>query len=403
VKLFILPFTLCLLIAYPRHATGLNSETQNDFKNLIGKQDALLVTAPNGKTIFSKNAEKILIPASTLKIFTALVALNYLGPNYKFVTEFYLDGELNLKVKGYGDPLLVSEVLPEISKEVGGKIKKTKNIILDDSYFAQPLTIPGVSSSAQPYDAPNGALCVNFNTVSFKQKNGIYVSAEPQTPLLPFALKRIQKLGIRQGRIVFSHTNNDSTFYAGHLIKYFLNNEGIETIGTLLTGRVDKNKDRLILRYVSKFSLEEIISRLLEFSNNYTTNQLLIAAGTKAFGQPGTLDKGISAAMYYAKNNLYLEHTHITEGSGISKENTTSAKDMDKILKSFEPYHRLMRHEGREFYKTGTLRGIKTRAGYMENTKGELYRFVVLINTPGKSTNKIMRKLYQYMATENNF
>lgn len=399
-KFFIFIFFLCLLITVPWQATGLDAETRDDFANLIGKHDALLVTAPDGSILFSKNSEKILTPASTLKIFTALVALHYLGPDYKFTTEFYLDNEQNLKIKGYGDPLLISEVLQEISKKVGTKIKKVSDIVLDYSYFAQPLTIPGISSSTQPYDAPNGALCANFNTVNFKQLNGIYVSAEPQTPLLPFALKRIKKLGLRHGRIVFSHNNNDCTFYAGHLIKYFLNNERIQTTGIVKTGSVHKNKDRLILRYVSKFSLVEIISRLLEFSNNYTTNQLLIAAGAKAYGPPGTLEKGVLAALSYAKNILYLEHTHITEGSGISRINKTCAKDMEKILKAFEPYHSLMRHEDREFYKTGTLKGINTRAGYIENTKGQLYRFVVLINTPGKSTKRIMKKLYQNVKCE---
>jgi len=402
-KIFIFTFSLCLLIALPWQSTGLNAETRDDFENLIEKDDALLVTAHDGKIIFSKNSEKMLIPASTIKIFTALVALHYLGPDYKFATEFYLDKEINLKIKGYGDPLLISEVLQEISKKVGTKIKRVSDIVLDYSYFEQPLTIPGVSSSTQPYDAPNGALCVNFNTVNFKQANGIYVSAEPQTPLLPFALKRIKKLGLSHGRIVFSHNNNDSTFYAGHLIKYFLNNEGIQTTGIVKTGRVHKNKDRLIFRYVSKFSLEEIISRLLEFSNNYTTNQLLIAAGAKAYGPPGTLDKGVLAALSYAKNILYLEHTHITEGSGISRKNKTSAKDMEKVLKAFEPYHGLMRHEDREFYKTGTLNGINTRAGYIENTKGQLYRFVVFINTPGKSTRRIMKELYHNVNCKANF
>ena len=402
-KFFIFSFLLCLLIAGPWHATDLYAETRNNFANLIGKDDALLFTAPDGKIIFSKNAEKMLVPASALKIFTALVALHYLGPDYKFTTEFYIDSGTNLKVKGYGDPLLISEVLLKISRVVGTKIKKVDDIVLDDSYFAQPLTIPGVSSSIQPYDAPNGALCVNFNTVNFKQENGIYVSAEPQTPLLPFALEKIKKFGLENGRIVFSHNNNECIFYAGHLIKYFLNNAGIQTTGSVKAGKVYKNKDRLIYRYISKFSLKAIISQFLEYSNNFTTNQLLISAGVKAYGPPGTLDKGVLAALPYAKNILRLKHTHIIEGSGISRQNRTSAKDMEKILKAFEPYHGLMRHEGKEFYKTGTLKGINTRVGYIENTKGQLYRFVVLINTPGKSTKRIMKKLYHSMNDKANF
>ncbi len=402
-KFFIFPFFLCLLICGPWHTIGLHAKTRNNFENMIGKNDALLFTAPDDKIIFSKNAEKMLIPASTLKIFTALVALHYLGPNYKFTTEFYIDNDTNLKIKGYGDPLLISEVLLKISRAVGAKIKKVGDIVLDDSYFAQPLTIPGISSSTQPYDAPNGALCVNFNTVNFKQKNGIYVSAETQTPLLPYALEKIKKLGPEDGRIVFSNNNNECLFYAGHLIKYFLNNEGLQTTGSVKVGKVYKNKDLLIYRYVSNFSLKEIISRFLEFSNNFTTNQLLIAAGAKAYGPPGTLNKGVLAALPYAKDILSLEHTYIIEGSGISRQNRTSAKDMEKVLKAFEPYHSLMRQEGKEFYKTGTLKGINTRAGYIENTKGQLYRFVVLINTPGKSTRRIMKKLYHCVKGEVNF
>jgi len=54
-----------------------------------------------------------------------------------------------------------------------------------------------------------------------------------------------------------------------------------------------------------------------------------------------------------------------------------------------------MTHEDREFYKTGNLNGINTRAGYIENGKGELYRFVVIINTPGKTTKPIMDKILE--------
>ncbi|MEZ4549093.1 MAG: hypothetical protein R2874_01050 [Desulfobacterales bacterium] len=46
------------------------------------------------------------------------------------------------------------------------------------------LRIPGtVEGSFEPYDAPNRALCVNFNTVNFKTRGRTIVSAE-QTPLV---------------------------------------------------------------------------------------------------------------------------------------------------------------------------------------------------------------------------
>lgn len=156
----------------------------NHIKKFIGKKDAILVTDSRGNVLLSKNADNDLIPASTLKIFTSLAGLHYLGQDFRFVTEFYMDNDSNLKIKGYGDPLLISEILAELSETLGGKIQQFNDLVLDNSYF-DPIIIPGVTTTLNPYDSPNGALCVNFNTVYAKQKNGGYVSAEPQTPLLP--------------------------------------------------------------------------------------------------------------------------------------------------------------------------------------------------------------------------
>lgn len=365
--------------------------------DLIGSQDAAIITDPQGQIIFSQNADRKLIPASLLKILTALVTLHYLGPDYRFKTEFYLDKDLNLKAKGYGDPLLTSEVLAEISKSLGKRLTRINDLVLDDSYFRQPIIIPGTSASAEPYNAPNGALCANFNTVYFKRNHttGAYASAEPQTPLLPFALIRIKSSGLKEGRILFSHQENDTTLYTGHLLSYFLEKEGIKLDGKIRTGMVRKEKDKLIFRYISKFPLEKVISKLLEYSNNFIANQILIAAGAKAYAPPANLEKGIRVTLTYAKNILKIENIRIVEGSGISKENRLSAANLDRILKEFEPYHHLMRKTGREFYKTGTLSGVRTRAGYIENQKGKLYRFVILINTPGKPMEKIMAKVHQ--------
>jgi D-alanyl-D-alanine carboxypeptidase/D-alanyl-D-alanine-endopeptidase (penicillin-binding protein 4) len=367
---------------------------------LIGKRDSIAIADPADRIVYAKNENSGRIPASILKVFTALVALHYLGPDYRYHTEFYIDNDSNLIIKGYGDPLLVSEVVAEISHRLVLKLKaagKINDLVLDNSYFDKPLTIPGITSSSQPYDAPNGALCVNFNTVNFKQSENGLVSAEPQTPLLPLALKRIKASKTKNGRIVFSHQDHEITMYAGSLFQYFLEHNGIKLKGKLRIGRVDKNRDRLVLRYTSAYSIKQIISKMLEFSNNFTTNQLLITAGIKASGAPGTLDKGIAAALAYAVDVLQLEGMILYEGSGISRQNRVSAAHMIKILERFAPQRTLMRQENNEYYKTGTLHGINTRAGYIRNDNGQFYRYAVIINTPGRSTRPVMKKLMQIL------
>ena len=236
-KSIILLLMILFCFSQSARAKKLNDQKLNDLKNLVGNQDAVLIADPQGRIIFSKNSGIQLVPASVLKIFTALVAFHYLGPEYRFATEFYKDQDSNLTVKGYGDPLLISETLVEIANSIilkfNTKFKNINNLVLDNSYFKAPVLIPGVTSSYEPYDAPNGALCVNFNTVNFgRDQNGSYVSAETQTPLLPFVLSKITETAMDQGRIILSPKKDEVTLYAGHLLLYFLKKEGIRSNGT---------------------------------------------------------------------------------------------------------------------------------------------------------------------------
>ena len=83
----------------------------------------------------------------------------------------------------------------------------------------------------------------------------------------------------------------------------------------------------------------------------------------------------------------------IAEGSGISRQNEVSASQMMRVLEAFEPNYVLLRQKNRDFYKTGTLQGISTRAGFIASRNGGKYRYVIMINTAGKSTRPVMRKL----------
>jgi len=379
---------LCLWMSSPALAD--QAQAVSRMLSMIQEKDAVLVTDPMGKVLASKNADNLLVPASTLKILTALVALHYLGEDFRFVTECYSDKDRNLKIRGFGDPLFVSDVMPDFSRQVHARIRHYKDLVVDDSVFLQPLRIPGVTGTSEPYDAPNGAFCANFNTINFrKESGGRYISAEPQTPLVSYALARIRASGANSGRIVFSHSQGESVLYAGHLVAGFLSQQGLASAGRIRIGRVEDG-DRLLIRYVSPYSLADVISRLMEFSNNFIANQLFITAGIRAYGLPGTIDKGIRASQEFLKNELRIETLHLAEGSGISRENKLSAMHLDQLLIRFYPYRQLMRRQGNELFKTGTLDGVRTRAGYIEDGKGEHYRFVVMINTPGKTADPVM-------------
>jgi D-alanyl-D-alanine carboxypeptidase/D-alanyl-D-alanine-endopeptidase (penicillin-binding protein 4) len=366
----------------------------------LGPNDAAIVADSKGNILFSHNPDKALIPASTLKLLTALTTFHYLGNDYRFTTEFYLDHASNLKIKGYGDPLLISEVIDEISTMLINKLNDPSttvgDIIIDHSFFKHPITIPGVTDSNEPYDAPNGALCVNFNTVNFKKTGEMFVSAEPQTPLLPMVLDRIQSSGLKNGRIRLSSNRDEIFQYAGYMFKHFFEKRGLTVKGQVRTGKV-READTLTLSYASPFTLEQVVMKMMTYSNNFMANQILLRTGAHLFNQPGTLQKAVDAAQAYARK-AFSENLQIAEGSGISRKNRITAKGMLAILKKFKPYHHLLTMEGNDIFKTGSLKDISTRAGYIKTGETVLYPYAILLNSPKKSAQRMAGELQEILS-----
>ncbi|MGD8513734.1 MAG: D-alanyl-D-alanine carboxypeptidase, partial [Deltaproteobacteria bacterium] len=347
----------------------------------ISPQDAVLVVAPDGQILFKQNHTKPCAPASTLKILTAMAAIHHLGNSYRFHTEFYLNSKNDLKIKGFGDPLLVSEIWQEIAQVLAPKLQGCRDLILDDTYFAPNLGIPGINPSTNPYDAPNGALCANFNTVFFERnKRGSIVSAEPQTPMTPLALKRVQQLGLKGGRYAFLSDSREAALYAGELLVYFLKEKGRDFRGQIQLGVVHP-KDTVLYAYRSPFTLEATLKKMLEFSSNFMANQVFLAVGAHVHGPPGTVKKGVQAVSEYVKEVLHLSDIQVVEGSGISRKNRLSPLDMVSVLKAFAPHRGLLTSKGPVLYKSGTLRGLKTRAGYIESRQGSPYYFVFFLKS----------------------
>jgi D-alanyl-D-alanine carboxypeptidase/D-alanyl-D-alanine-endopeptidase (penicillin-binding protein 4) len=365
----------------------------------LGPHDALLVLDPDGRILLSHNPDQLMVPASTLKVLTSLAAFHYLGPDYRFPTDFLLDDGNNLVIRGYGDPLLVSEVIAASAHQLAGRLPRAiHDILLDTTYFEGPLTIPGVSTTTNPYDAPIGALCANFNTVFFTRVDGKLQSAEEQTPILPMVVERIRRSGLQEGRIVLSRRQNEAPLYAGRLFRYFLEQEGFVIGGDVRMAPAGTSGAHLVYRHLSPYDLSHVVQRLLEFSNNFTANQLLMAMGARCYGPPATLAKGVQALKAYAGDVAGITDGVFVEGSGISRLNRLSARDMAAVLARFSPHADLMSHKNREYYKTGTLKGIRTRVGYIEDPPGRFYRFVLFRNQPGTSTGPVMHQIHRFLA-----
>ncbi|MFM2064190.1 MAG: hypothetical protein RLZZ507_3861 [Cyanobacteriota bacterium] len=118
------------------------------------------------QNLYSQDAEKYFIPASTTKLFTTAAALQKLGANFRIRTSVYQDSEGVLRVVGRGDPSLKNAQLTILAKQLYQQgIRQVNQLIADDSYFQGEVVHPSWQwEDVQAYyGAPVNSLIVNEN------------------------------------------------------------------------------------------------------------------------------------------------------------------------------------------------------------------------------------------------
>ena len=335
----------------------------------------------NGNFIFNYKSRDKFIPASIQKITLSLIAMEILGADYRFETKFFINKNNAILVKGGGDPLLISEEIHTIAQRLKQRgINEINQFFIDDSRFSNaPLN--GVGTSLRPYDARNGALVVNFNTINlFKNQQGQVISGETQTPLTPLAQKKGNILkNTEKRRFNLSLEYADSLQYSVELIQAIFQQNGIKIVSSdyQLTDQYDQ-WDLLYTHQNSK-KLDELIRLMLQFSNNYIANQITMQLGGVKYGFPTDIEKGRRVLTDYLQNKLKIDPSefYFEEGSGISRKNRITATAMFQILQEFKEYHYLLQSDTGVYFKSGTLKGIYNYAGYLERN-GRFYPYLIV-------------------------
>ena len=402
---------------------------------------ALVVRDSDGEVLYAHDPDRALIPASNMKVLTAIAALDAFGPAHRFVTRILTNpapdaaGSVgDLFVVGGGDPVLNSEDWWQLAGELRrmGISRVTGNLIVDDSVLdAQRWHPSWGKTSSRAYHAPVGGLTANYGSFSVTVVPGAVAGApvravvDPPVPYLrvsnrartgasdsrnTLAVDRrageSRELVTLEGVVpagskpqVLYRSVLDPSAYAGSVFRWQLAANGIEVEGKVLRGRAAK--DAVELLAFEGRSMAEIVRLFVKYSNNAVAETLVKSIGLKDRGE-GSWSAGVPAFQErLTQLGLAEDGLVIVDGSGLSYSNKVSARTLVSALRLAHRSFRLGpelrvalplagrdgtlrrragKARGRIRAKTGLLTQVTGLSGYAQLADGSAATFSILVN-----------------------
>lgn len=397
-----------------------------------------------GKIIYQYNANEKFSPASTLKLFTAVAAFDYLGPNYTFKTQFLsttpihaasgtLTGDLYIKFGG--DPYLTSEALRNMLRQlVERNVHAIQGrIIIDDNEIDRSTWQVGrvTSDKIFCYAAPVTATILDRNCFSFrvapsrKNNSPIAVSVNHYGNILISNQVTTRRLHHQDCGLDLKPLVDDDNSYVlkGCLshnrpmaIAAALRNPNLAISGVLSNlfkkagisyqsiqyGKTPPNAQVLIQN--NSPALSVLLKQMLKKSDNLIADSVFKKLGAVYFSTQGSWQTGAQAlqAILGPKTGINFQNITILDGSGLSRENAVTADDFVKLLTfaytqmpNGEIFYDSLPRSGidgtlkhrlggpindRIHAKTGTMHGTSGLAGYIRTANKKTLAFAILVN-----------------------
>lgn len=370
-----------------RKLSDLYSKSQ---EALNGKAKIRIVvrSLPEGGDVFASGESDLVHIASLQKLYLTYAALNILGSEYHFPTEFFTDnlvedlGEKfdaaggvlkrsripitslgNLYIRGYGNPSMLHENIFQIGRELKARgLDSIQDLVVDDTLFVNPS--PPIGSS--PFEAGNSANSVEFNSYRVNVK-GALVGEKPIVTLSPGIIAKMENrartftkpglsLEMKQspdnselsgknlGKLAinfdFFRLAIDGRIGAGDPLfeKYlahpfpaayygasFKDVFGIVGIPVKGVVKLDEVPEGAKLIYTHESKpLYEILTDLNHFSSNFIAGQILYAIGQEENGR-FSKEQGLKNLDKEIRNiKNYAEGITLIDGSGLDKGNKST-------------------------------------------------------------------------------
>jgi len=398
----------------------------------------------NAEPVVDWNSDVPRNPASVMKMLTTLVALELLGPAFRWNTNIYFIGDVadqslqgDLLIQGFGDPYMVTERFWKMLRDVRRSGIRTieGDLLLDDSYFDVPYEDPAAfdREPLRAYNVGPNALLSNFKVVRY------YFEPEPTTGTVMVTtdpelgdLKITNQLRVRPGscrgfqRGIAIRMNDalDEVTFSGRfpsgcelyamdrtalshneftysLFKSIWAESGGEFSGGWKNVRTPEELAPDIV--FSSMPLSEIITRINKHSNNVMARQLLYTLGAEVNGPPGTEEGGRAVVHQWLNENGFLsDDIRVANGAGLSRDARLTSKLLVDLLRFAyrSPYmpefvsslslsgldgtlSRRFRNSnlaGRAHMKTGSLDNVTALAGYFQSRSGSRFLIAMMQN-----------------------
>ena len=396
----------------------------------------------DGEILYSRQADQRMNPASNVKLLTAAVVLDQLGPNHvfstKLITNSNSDGRLDdLYVRGEGEAfLLYEDVLHWASQLRSRGIEAIDgDVVIDDKVFDAGYLPPGfdLRDSGAAYRSPIGAVSVNFNAITAEiepadqpgeaptvrvNPPNTYVQVDNQAQTVQGSLPHIEvtstpteegtrltiggTIGVNADTVSQRKRIDDPPAFTGSVIAEAMGMVGIDFDGQVRHGAAPTEGEELLDHRSAP--LMEAVWAMNKWSNNFIAEQLLRVLGNDG-DDPSTWEAALNRAEETLEEFGFAPDSYrLNNGSGLYDGNELTARQIVGLLRQMNTHrygpefasslaiagvdgtlaHRLDDDLTKSNLraKTGTLRDVTALSGYMETAGGRTVAFSILFNDP---------------------
>jgi D-alanyl-D-alanine carboxypeptidase/D-alanyl-D-alanine-endopeptidase (penicillin-binding protein 4) len=341
-----------------------------------GQWGVMVVSLTRGDTLFRSSPDAMMQPASTMKMYTSVLALDRFGPDYEFKTAVLRGGQLgadgmlegNLYLRGDGDPSLAPRFWGTINPMdslarlvVAAGLKHVHGDVVGDASAFDPQLVPEGWQTrylGAAYAARVCALSLNENLVwVVVQPDGkkAVVTLDPATTTIPVQ-STVRVVGGSRGRISAVRQKDGSILVRGTIgaqspaLRYSLVVDdpasfttgalraALEKAGVVVDGRVTLGSTpgtATEMASIASPALANIIAEMNRESINLYAELLLRDAAHAAMpDQVGSAQTGLTTlrALLSEKIGARPQDVQVADGSGLSVLDRVTPRSMVELL-----------------------------------------------------------------------